>query len=948
MTFQITPNVRVSRSPDGTIVHLSHLQEPYTSDMLARPTTTQLAGAYATDVMDLYGAGAFTLRAQEPPDDHREPGIGTELRLEEEKHLRGSATVAYRQTHQGLPIWGATLQVHLTEDNPRVTSSASTLHLDPTFDTGVDDDPSVGFGPDDISETAFAKAVAVRRTKDGPQITRRRLVWYRYDPNDRVDPEARPPSEGAPKTEPGAATSFEGGALGPGVPTLPLGPVDDRIRPGVHYLCREILFTYSVPDHPGMHWRALVEVTTGSVLYLRALTASATGCVYLHDPITQANSSATCSSTNADLNALRSITTLDGLKPPMIGNQVLDGDLVTLSVSPSKALPYIFCYDVKTPDFGGTNAYHHSDFVFRMVEDMGFVLADYFDGTTFPVPVEHTGWNTVNAQAPGNAAGNGLGKFRYANACPGGEISIAADQRVVLHEFGHAILWDHVSDFHFGFAHSAGDALAAIIHDPDTQAPDRYATFPWITAMNSWVDRRHDRDPNGGWAWFGTNWNTQYGGEQVLSTTLFRLYEALGGARTTHLPSQQWASRFTSFLIIKSVGTLTAKTPDPAVYATALMDADLTELNFEGQVGGAVHKVVRWAFEKQGLYRPASTPKPWSGPGDSPDVDVYIDDGRAGEYQHLVNFWSSTDIWNRLAPDGGSTHETPVTNQPNYVYVRVRNRGTQTANDVTVRGFHCEPGTGLVWPDDWMPMTTASLAAGGPIPPGGTTVVGPFEWTPEFVGHECLLMLADATGDLANDSTVNGSVAHSRFVPFDNNIGQRNVAPVAGGGGLRALLEALRHRRFLVRNPFPWPVRIDIQASLPKFLLAKGWGITFENPGGTRFSLGGREARHAVFSLTAGDDFTPEEAAAADAALEVVVYTDDLVDGGMTYRIDPTLKRQPAETSDDRPDDRTEDGAHRCDEPGKALLECLDIPTKGFSCAHLKSVIVDLRFEDGC
>ena len=116
------------------------------------------------------------------------------------------------------------------------------------------------------------------------------------------------------------------------------------------------------------------------------------------------------------------------------------------------------------------------------------------------------------------------------------------------------------------------------------------------------------------------------------------------------------------------------------------------------------------------------------------------------------------------------------------MYVRVGNRGTQAATDVSVRGFHCRADSALVWPDDWTALSTPQLAATGPIAPGDSTVLGPFAWTPDFVGHDCLLMLADATGDAANDANVAGPIARSRFVPFDNNIAQRDVAPVAGDG----------------------------------------------------------------------------------------------------------------------------------------------------------------------
>lgn len=68
--------------------------------------------------------------------------------------------------------------------------------------------------------------------------------------------------------------------------------------------------------------------------------------------------------------------------------------------------------------------------------------------------------------------------------------------------------------------------MAAILLDPGSQAPDRFLTFPFISILNA---RRHDRDVTAGWAWGGTNDDRQYLSEQILSTTLFRVYRSTGG-----------------------------------------------------------------------------------------------------------------------------------------------------------------------------------------------------------------------------------------------------------------------------------------------------------------------------------------------------------------------------------------------------------------------------------
>jgi hypothetical protein len=438
---------------------------------------------------------------------------------------------------------------------------------------------------------------------------------------------------------------------------------------------------------------------------------------------------------------------------------------------PTTTDPFSFCYSAVTDDFAAANAYVHYDAPYRLMEGMGFVVTDYFDGTTFPVPVDHQGFGaSVNAQAAGNALGNGMDRYRNGVAASGCPVGIAADARVALHEFGHALLWDHVSSPNFGFCHSAGDTLGAILCDPGSLAPDRFVTFPFVD-----IGRRHDRDVAAGWAWGGTEDDAQYGSEQILSTLLFRVYRSTGGDDAARAV-QEFAARYLAFLIVKSIGTLTVTTSDPEVYATALMDADESTPVFEGHPGGAWHKVIRWSFEQQGLYQPPGAPTPVAQAGAPPPVDVYIDDGRAGGYApYLPDFADTADIWNRRFPDGGGAHEDPLAGFPGYVYVRVANRGTDPATDVVVRLHQADPAAGLDWPGDWAPATTPQLPAPGPVPPGGQAVIGPFSWSPQQAGSASLLASASAAGDPSNADTVNGPLPNWRLVPFDNNIAQRDV-----------------------------------------------------------------------------------------------------------------------------------------------------------------------------
>src|SRR5262249_14714859 len=278
-------------------------------------------------------------------------------------------------------------------------------------------------------------------------------------------------------------------------------------------------------------------------------------------------------------------------------------------------------------------------------------------------------------------------------------LGIACDYRVALHELGgHGVLYNHVSSANLGFSHSAGDGIPAILNDPDTHATDRFQTFPW---MYSIVSPRHDRTPAGGWGYAGNiglnpfNSTYDYAGysnEQILSSAHFRIYRSISGD-STDLAARQFAARMTVYLILRAIANLTPATnpTNASGFVTALLAADLGDWVSENITGGAYGKVIRWAFEKQGLYQPSGASTPNNNEGAPPAVDVYIDDGRAGEYPYQPVFWSNQSIWNRLNPDGGTGYEEPVTNQTNYAYVKLKNRGTQAATNVVVKAYKANP-----------------------------------------------------------------------------------------------------------------------------------------------------------------------------------------------------------------------------------------------------------------
>lgn len=849
--FQLTDKTNVLRNARGKVAHIEHILEPYEPAALQAVNAQQLAAEYLMEVAPAYGINTAELEnVSAALTGEPRAGTGSKVSFHAQKDIAGSIVVDYQQTFNGLEVWGANFAVHIASEPMRATSSVSTLHQDIELGNAMPALPAQFL--EKITTVSLGAILGLEADKSPSKINGKRLVIYEYDPKQRFDPEA----DNSP-----AAKRAE--AFGAKLPTLPLPAVPAKIRAGLHYVVAEALFSLSLPGWGQLNWRALIEVETNAVLYLRAFVSCITGSVFVSDPISlSGNPAATPAAPASVLDPLRTTVTLGDLvaSNPQALKGVLDEveNLETPNLPPpTTAPPFTFVYSSVTPDFAAVSAYYHVDCCFELVKNMGFPISSYFNGTSFPVPVDHEALGgAVNARCNGDTQGDGVGSFVFGSAGSGTTVGIAADPRVVMHEFGHALLWDQVHNPNFGFAHSAGDALGAILNDPQSRAPDRLMTFPF-----EGIDRRHDRKVTDGWGWFGSHYDTQYGGEQVLSTTLFRIYQAAGGA-SAQLADRQFAARYVNYLIVKAIGTLTTMTPYPEVFATALMNADLTTVTFEGHVGGSLHKVIRWAFEKQGLYQPNAAPgttTPVTKEGNPPAVDVYLDDGRHGEYQYQPNPWYNPDMWVRRNPDGGTIHQNPAAHVKNYIYVRVRNRGTQAATNVTVRTFHSKAGTGFVWPDHWAATTTAVLPAAGAIAPGGQTIIGPFEWVPDAPGSPCLLAMASATGDAANDTTVHAAIPMFPFITCDNNIGQRNVTVVSLLPKFKDILEKIKKIPFEVMNPFETMAAVELRVILPPTMREMRMNIAFENAGGPRFRLGPLASRQVMFSAVKARPGTVEK-----------------------------------------------------------------------------------------
>lgn len=927
---------------EGTVREITHFDKPFLGEGVS---AQMVAENYIKQMSGQFGIANDSLKSMSLSVDDEPSTSQNELRFEGEKLLFDNSTVSYQQTAIGYPVWGASVVVQVKHEPYRVLNSSSTV-----------------FDNIDVKKPSAAvlkryEAISLKELKDmlksagknaklptEMRVSGSSFFVYKFDKANRV-----------------VVHDHEEESFCNHMDEFILPAIPAKIKDGAFYVVSEIKFETGAKEFP-TPYIALVEVESDTVLYLRSLSSELTGLVFNADPITlTGNLANTAASSNVTLNPLRTAVNLQGLIPPIGGLQSLRGNYVRIAEieTPTIASPTLpaaanFNYNSRTNEFSAVNAYYHNDRFFRFVSGLGFP-ASYWGTTTFPLPVDHRGLgNVLNAHCVGVPGGIGHACYALADttnvAAP---IGIAADWRVVLHELGgHGILYCHVNSPNFGFAHSAGDSFAAILNDPNSNAPDKYATFPWLLP-----NRRHDRSVAAGWAWGGANDVGGYSSEQILCTTLFRIYQSIGGA-SSNVNTKKFAANFTLYLLLRAIGNLTPSHATQTgvglakvtAFANELLSANLGDWAFAGHTGGAYGKVIRWAFEKQGLYQAAGTPTPFTTAGKPPAVDVYINDGRNGEYQYQHVHWANQNVWNRRAADGVAMHEEPIVGVTNYAYVKIKNRGTSTATGIVVKGYHANPGVGLTWPADWQPMTTAQLAA--PNLAGNNTseiIVGPLAWIPQHIGHECMLMIVSAIGDASN--VVNLSAGESmpewRLVPNDNNIGQRNVAPIAGAGGLINLLASLQKRVFFVRNPLQEKAKITFEITMPRPLVKRQVSITIAEARENTLILGKDEKIPVTILIDAGikEDFRIEEFE-KDFLINITVKANGITIGGMTYAIDPKIK-EPTGRGRCRVIKQTDKPyTNKLDDSLSEILNAEEFDGRVVKKVTIKKINVDIEFEE--
>ena len=316
--FDAGRNVYIDHDASGVARQLLHFHSPI---FISAATPQLVADTYLHQFADLLGLPPEQLANLGLTPSENVERSPVEYRFFKEKRLFDSATVAYYQTDLGIPVWQAGLSVQIKLNPQCVLSSQSTIHPDLKVETPSADAVKRARS---ITEAQLGQQLGLTtrgRAAESSQlkIEDRQLFIYQYSAKDRLPPSA------SPRQQKGTAKVFQSS-----YPTLPVPAVNDRIREGQHYVCIKVDFSLRMRPFGVLHWVALLEVQTLSVLYLRPFVDSVNGMVFEIDPITT-NGGPAPSSTNASLNPVRTSVTLPGLSGPSNGTQSLAGNNVQVA-----------------------------------------------------------------------------------------------------------------------------------------------------------------------------------------------------------------------------------------------------------------------------------------------------------------------------------------------------------------------------------------------------------------------------------------------------------------------------------------------------------------------------------------------------------------------------------------------------------------------------------------
>jgi uncharacterized protein (DUF2237 family) len=194
-------------------------------------------------------------------------------------------------------------------------------------------------------------------------------------------------------------------------------------------------------------------------------------------------------------------------------------------------------------------------------------------------------------------------------------------------------------------------------------------------------------------------------------------------------------------------------------------------IGFTSATGGAYanHDIISWEFRDE--FKPIGAE---SHVDAESNIDVWIADSKrdTGAEPNKVSrrFWLSPDIWPRKQQDDVEKYQDVELGQDNYVYVRVKNRGTKAASNTTVEVYRSVPSLGNSWPKGWNLVGKTNIDT---LEPNASQNVA-IRWDKDEIpkpGHYCFYVRLLNDDDPMTSKERGDSLVNTRK---NNNIAWRN------------------------------------------------------------------------------------------------------------------------------------------------------------------------------
>lgn len=551
-------------------------------------------------------------------------------------------------------------------------------------------------------------------------------------------------------------------------------PVWFRTREGLRKAWRVFVLTAS-PLHD---WELVLDAGSGEVLLRRDLIREVDrdGFVFDPNPVVTANdatlrepdaTSGPCGFTGsprATIDAQRVTRTLRDLE--QVGTEVrlrgpycriVDSD--TPTVAPLKSTSTTgFQLSSGDANFEDVNVYYHVDTAQRYIQSLGITNA-------------HNSVIEADAHAGTGGASYSPADKRLRFGLSGGAMpeqcrpDRGQDGHVMLHEYGHAIQDDQVPGWGVtnpttgraearAMGEGFGDIFATVFFSEHGGGFHRDAFEQWIYADSNGL--RHVN----GTKVYPTDWvGEEHDDGEIWSGALWNIYLGMGGSSGAQAKRLAARDDLLKCLILSHFRlNKDCSMPDGA---EALMDENAENASFNGK-----HLVTMIdTFHARGILPCAATTDLWL-------KDFPSDPG--GHDNTGQVFWDSPDLWIRNTDDNGTSHQSPEKGQDNWVYARVRNKGTAAARAFVVTfTIKLWAGTQFVYPADFIGSFNTATC-GFNLGVGGETIVKarlPASALGGFAAnaHACLL----AAVYTPTESTPSG-----KHVWEHNNLAQKNLTIV--------------------------------------------------------------------------------------------------------------------------------------------------------------------------